>query len=203
MMLSSREPARGPHPGAARDSTGSRGRAAGGTGASFLLAREPAQLTVADHEAIRGLAEDIPNLWRATTTTAAERKEVVRLLLERVEIAVAGTSENAEVVCCWAGRHSRHALVRIGALHHPALAACRVARARPHRMLGLRLPAIARALCADGWRSAHGKSFTEGSVRALLTRMGPVDEPQAAQRRRRPASGRAHGGGDRRAPEPA
>jgi excisionase family DNA binding protein len=37
---------------------------------------------------------------------------------------------------------------------------------------GLRAPAIARALRADGWRSAHGKSFTEGSVRALLTRMG-------------------------------
>ena len=33
---------------------------------------------------------------------------------------------------------------------------------------GLRPPAIARALRADGWRSAHGKGFTEGSVRALL-----------------------------------
>ena len=39
---------------------------------------------------------------------------------------------------------------------------------------GLRPPAIARTLQADGWRSAHGKGFTEGSVRALLTRMGVV-----------------------------
>lgn len=139
-----------------------------------FLAREPAQLTVADHEAIRGLAEDIPTLWRATTTTAAERKEVVRLLLERVEIVVAGTSENAEVVCCWAGgRHSRHALVRSVryttqlSRHAELLERIRTAHAQ-----GLRPPAIARALCANGWRSAHGKSFTEGSVRALLTRMG-------------------------------
>jgi excisionase family DNA binding protein len=139
-----------------------------------FLAREPARLTAADHEAIRGLAEDIPTLWRATTTTAAERKEIVRLLLERVEVTVAGTSENAEVVCRWAGgRHSRHALVRSVryttqlSRHAELLERIRTAHAR-----GLRPPAIARALGADGWRSAHGKSFTEGSVRALLTRMG-------------------------------
>jgi excisionase family DNA binding protein len=139
-----------------------------------FLAREPARLTAADHEAIRGLAEDIPTLWRASTTTAAERKEIVRLLLERVEVAVAGTSENAEVVCRWAGgRRSRHALVRSVrytaqlSRHTELLERIRAAHAQ-----GLRPPAIARALCADGWRSAHGKSFTEGSVRALLTRMG-------------------------------
>jgi excisionase family DNA binding protein len=139
-----------------------------------FLAREPARLTAADREAIRGLAEDIPTLWRATTTTAAERKEIVRLLLERVEVTVAGTSENAEVVCRWAGgRHSRHALVRSVryttqlSRHAELLERIRTAHAR-----GLRPPAIARALGADGWRSAHGKSFTEGSVRALLTRMG-------------------------------
>ena len=39
-----------------------------------FLAREPPQLTAADREAIRALAEDIPALWRAATTTAAERK---------------------------------------------------------------------------------------------------------------------------------
>jgi excisionase family DNA binding protein len=39
---------------------------------------------------------------------------------------------------------------------------------------GLRPPAIARILQVEGWRSAHGKGFTEGSVRALLARMGVV-----------------------------
>ena len=68
-----------------------------------FLAREPPQLTPADREAIRALAEDIPGLWRAATTTAAERKQIARLLLERVEVTVAGVSENAEVVCHWAG----------------------------------------------------------------------------------------------------
>jgi excisionase family DNA binding protein len=49
-----------------------------------------------------------------------------------------------------------------------------LARIRELHAQGLRPPVIARALQADGWRSAHGKGFTEGSVRALLTRMGVV-----------------------------
>ncbi len=113
-----------------------------------FLAREPAPLTAADRDAIRGLAEDVPALWRATTTTAAERKEIVRLLLERVEVTVAGTSENAEVMCCWAGsRRTRHALVRSVryttqlSRHTELLEHIRTAHAR-----GLRPPAIARAL---------------------------------------------------------
>jgi len=141
-----------------------------------LLAREPPQLTPADREAIRTLAEDIPGLWRAATTTAAERKQIARLLLERVEVTVDGVSENAEVVCHWAGgRQSRHALVRsvrrtVQLARHAEL----LARIRDLQAQGLRPPAIARTLQADGWRSAHGKGLTEGSVRALLTRMGVV-----------------------------
>jgi hypothetical protein len=87
---------------------------------------------------------------------------------------VAGTSENAEVVCHWAGgQRSRHALVRsvrytVQLSRHAEL----LDRIRGLHAQGLRVPAIACALQADGWRSAHGKSFTEGSVRALLTRMG-------------------------------
>jgi excisionase family DNA binding protein len=139
-----------------------------------FLAREPVCLSTADREAIRGLAEDIPALWRAATTTAAERKEIVRLLLERVEVTVEGTSENAVVVCRWAGgRQSRHALVRsVRCTAQLSRHAELLDRIRGLHAQGLRPVAIARALKADGWRSAHGKSFTEGSVRALLTRMG-------------------------------
>jgi len=141
-----------------------------------FLAREPPQLTPADREAVRALAEDIPGLWRAATTTAAERKQIARLLLERVEVTVAGVSENAEVVCHWAGgRQSRHALAR--SVRRTVQLACHaelLARIRDLQAQGLRPPAIARTLQADGWRSAHGKGLTEGSVRALLTRMGVV-----------------------------
>ena len=145
-----------------------------------FLAREPAQLSDVDRESIRRLADDIPSLWRSETTSAAERKEITRLLLDRVEVTVAGTSENAQVVCHWAGgQRTQHPLVRsvrrttqlsrhaelldhIAALHREGSSA----------------PAIARTLVADGWKSAHGKLFTEGSVRALLARMGILADNQ-------------------------
>ena len=96
MMLSSRRTGSSPAPWS------SAGTPHGGRGRPRRSRRRPApappQLTPADREAIRALAEDIPGLWWAATTTAAERKQIARLLLERVEVTVAGVSENAEVV---------------------------------------------------------------------------------------------------------
>src|SRR4030095_14621375 len=43
------------------------------------------------------LAADVPALWRAPTTTAAERKEIVRQLVERGVVAVGGGSERGRV----------------------------------------------------------------------------------------------------------
>lgn len=100
------------------------------------------------------------------------------MLLERVEVTVAGASENAEVVCQWAReRRSRHALVRsIRRTTQLSRHAELLDRIRASHAEGLRPPAIARALAAEGWMSAHGKRFTEGSVRALLTRMGVLSD---------------------------
>ena len=47
---------------------------------------EPVRPNAMEQEAIRRLAEDVPALWRASTTTVADRQELVRLLLERVVV---------------------------------------------------------------------------------------------------------------------
>ena len=47
-------------------------------------------LTAAEREAIRHLATDIPALWAAATTTAADRKELVRQVVARVVVAAQG-----------------------------------------------------------------------------------------------------------------
>ena len=141
-----------------------------------FLAREPLRLSAADQEAIRRLSGDVPALWRAETTTGAERKEIARLLLERVEVTLHGESERADVTCVWAGgRRTSHPLVRpvrrtTQLSRHGEL----VERIRGLHREGRRPPAIARTLAAEGWCSAHGGPYGENGVRALMTRMGII-----------------------------
>jgi excisionase family DNA binding protein len=141
-----------------------------------FLAREPLQLSAADRKAIRQLSEDVPALWHAETTTGAERKEIARLLLERVEVALHGDSEKGDVTCIWAGgQRTSHPLVRsvrrtTQLSRHTEL----VERIRALHREGRRPPTIARTLVAEGWRSAHGKPYGESGVRSLMTRMGLI-----------------------------
>jgi DNA invertase Pin-like site-specific DNA recombinase len=68
------------------------------------FAREqPRVLTADERAAIRRLAADIPALWHASTTTQADRKEVVRLLVDRVVVDAVGASERVRVAVEWAG----------------------------------------------------------------------------------------------------
>jgi len=60
-------------------------------------------LSEAEREAIRRLAADIPALWTAPTTTAADRKEIIRQVVERVVVDVQGSSEQVKVRIEWVG----------------------------------------------------------------------------------------------------
>jgi hypothetical protein len=72
----------------------------------------PSLLTDREREAVRSLAKNLPALWRAPTTTHADRQRIVRLLLERVVITVQGASDHADVALHWAGGFtSQHELV--------------------------------------------------------------------------------------------
>jgi DNA invertase Pin-like site-specific DNA recombinase len=64
---------------------------------------QPRGLSAEERAAIRQLAADIPALWQAPTTTAAERKEIVRQVVRRVVVAVQGESERVEVTIEWVG----------------------------------------------------------------------------------------------------
>jgi hypothetical protein len=78
-----------------------------------FCAVQPARLSAAEQEQIRALAQDIPQLWEADTTTAQDRKNVVRLLIDRVEVDVQGQTEQVDVAIHWAGGFvSRHRLTR-------------------------------------------------------------------------------------------
>lgn len=68
-----------------------------------FVQRQPRLLSETEREAIRRLATDIPTLWSASTTTAADRKEIIRQVVERVIVDVQGSSERVKVRIEWIG----------------------------------------------------------------------------------------------------
>jgi DNA invertase Pin-like site-specific DNA recombinase len=73
----------------------------------------PRRLTPEELDRIRSLATDIPALWHASDTPAADRKEIVRALIARVTLTLRGHTEHANVRIEWIGGSvSQHALRR-------------------------------------------------------------------------------------------
>jgi DNA invertase Pin-like site-specific DNA recombinase len=73
----------------------------------------PTQLSPHEREQILALAEDLPALWHAESTTPEDRQTIARLLLEQVTVTVEGNTDRVDVELRWAGGFvSRHALYR-------------------------------------------------------------------------------------------
>jgi DNA invertase Pin-like site-specific DNA recombinase len=66
-------------------------------------ATQPRILTTAELEQIRALAEDIPQLWHAATTTTADRRQIVHLLIDQIALDVHGETEQVSVLIHWSG----------------------------------------------------------------------------------------------------
>jgi hypothetical protein len=140
-----------------------------------FLAAQPVTLSASEREAIRRLASDLPALWHAETTTAADRQAIIRQLVERVVVTVQGESEHVDLEVHWIGGHRtqtrrRRPVARLDQLsYYPAL----LARAAALHQQGLRRGAIAEVLNAEGWRPAKRRqTFTAEMVRSLLVRQG-------------------------------
>src|SRR5271157_5557760 len=58
---------------------------------------QPEGLSACERERIRSLVRDIPALWQAPATTAADRQRIVRLLVKEVVVAVRGESKWVDV----------------------------------------------------------------------------------------------------------
>jgi DNA invertase Pin-like site-specific DNA recombinase len=151
-----------------------------------FLHRRPRVLTADEQAAIRRLAADIPALWDAPTTTAADRKEIVRQVIERVVVDAQGRSERVLVAIEWAGggRTEGEVLRPISRLadlsSYPQL--CQ--RLRELTDLGFSAEAIGERLAEEGFRSARGDtSFGASWVRALRQRLGiSKGRPHAVRR---------------------
>lgn len=135
----------------------------------------PARLSAAELAAIRALAEDIPALWAAPTTTDADRKKLVRAVIERVEVSADGETEKVRATIVWVGGTCTGAdlvrpVARVDQLSYcPKL----IERITALTREGLTSTAISAALATEGLRPPRlGERFNPGEIQHLIRRLG-------------------------------
>ena len=124
------------------------------------------ELSEEDRRRIRALGRDLPQVWRAPTTTVADRKAMLRMVIEAIALhPVEVPRRVTEVKVQWQGgqvtelevpRPSRRQCMRTGELA--------VARLRELAAAGLRDDEIAVRLNGGGYVTGRGKSWTEWAV---------------------------------------
>ena len=135
---------------------------------------QPTSLSAAERTQVISLGEDLPQLWSATTTTAAERKEILRLLIKEVVLDQHRERGRVWIRMVWqTGATSEHSIRRevraytdYADLDH--LAARLRALVADRKMDG----EIAAILNTEGLLSARGRQFSGGEIHLLRKRWG-------------------------------
>lgn len=135
---------------------------------------ELAPLSDAEQQAVQRLAADLPTVWDAPTTTMADRKRLLRAVIQEVTLTVTRTAipRAAEVCILWSGGATTSESVTCPPIGwHCATNPAVVATVR---MLAQSLPdhAIAAQLNAQGRQTKTGKVWTHTRVASLRKQHG-------------------------------
>jgi len=175
----------------------------------------PRGLTEAERGEIARLAGDLPTIWRSPGTGVAEKRRIIRSLLERVVVRAEGSSPEVTVHLHWAlGTVTEHRLRRtVGSWSEVADTAELRRLLEAWSTAGRSSRRMAEELNAAGYRTPHGKPLTAESVRQLRKRWGLGAVPggpsratagrrAGVRRRGRGPTGRPAGPGSAAEPEP-
>jgi DNA invertase Pin-like site-specific DNA recombinase len=126
------------------------------------------QLTDTQREQIRALGNDLKRVWDAPTTTARDRKELLRSLLEEVKINVLTDEGKAHLVLCWK-TSAVSELDVVWRVPRPAPIRTDEETLELMRRLAVHHPdtVIAAVLNRQGRQTARGESFTANRVASL------------------------------------
>jgi hypothetical protein len=136
---------------------------------------QPAGLSAGEREQIRALARDLPALWHAPATTAADRQRIVRLLVEEVVVTVRGESEWVDVTIRWAGGHTSGYEVARPVQRYQQMAEYPriINRIEELRKGGHTLAEVAEQLNREGFHPPkRSPTFTKGILAGLLAKRG-------------------------------
>jgi DNA invertase Pin-like site-specific DNA recombinase len=135
----------------------------------------PVRLSPAERAEIEALARDLPALWQAATTTVEQKRQVVRLLLQRAVVWAPSSSEEVRVQLHWTGGTVTEHRIRRGVHRWEQMTDAAAVRERLQGWQGAGWTSrqMAEALNAAGHRTPHGRPFSAAGVRQLLARGGP------------------------------
>ena len=133
---------------------------------------QPVALKSHELDMIQALSTDLPVLWNATGTTAADRQTIIRHLIERVVVDVQGESEHVDVAVHWNGDFvSQHELIRPVASYEQLSGYKELmARVEELRSDGQTSAQIAEQLNGEGFHPPNGNRFNAPTIRRLLSR---------------------------------
>jgi DNA invertase Pin-like site-specific DNA recombinase len=141
------------------------------------------QLSAEERAAITHLSRDLPAIWNADTTTIQDRKRLLRMAIESVQLDGVSVPGQIEVQIRWrSGVITAHTVKRPvqgeWSLKTPAEAVSRI-----HSLAGKSsYTEIAEQLNIEGFRTAFGRSFTSQTICYICRRDG------VAPGRRKPSS---------------
>ena len=144
-----------------------------------FVAKLPPTLSASDLKKIRSLSGNVTTLWHAPATSAADRKQIVRCLVERVVVEIDKSSELNDVTIVWqGGSATRHQVARPVAIYAQLKnIRCLTKRVTQLHREGLHLAQIAARLNAEGFVPPRRRGgFTASGVGELMRDLGLVGE---------------------------
>lgn len=144
------------------------------------------KLTPEERTAITELSRDLPAIWSAETTTNQERKQLLRMAIESVQVDGSSQAGQVEVQIRWRSSTITSLSVKRAAPGERSLKTPQEAVSRIHKMAPRRTYAeIATALNRAGLRSAFGRRFTSQHV-------GYICRRDRLDRREQPSGSKMH-----------
>lgn len=141
------------------------------------------KLTAEERAAITDLSGDLPAIWSAETTTNQERKQLLRMAIESVQVDGITRTGQIEVQIRWRSGTITILEVKWTAPGECSLKTPEEAVSRIHKMASRRTYAeIAAALNRAGLQSAFGRCFTSQHVGYICRRDGGGRKPRSSSK---------------------
>jgi hypothetical protein len=139
------------------------------------------EISAQDRQEILALGEDLPQLWQADTTTPADRKHLLRLVIKEVILDQKRERGKVWLQINWqTGASTQHVMTRTCISYGEHGEAERIAqRIRELNAQGVTDRQVAEALNAEGLRTTYGQPFGYKSIYYLRQQRGIANAKEA------------------------